>query len=146
MGFVVRCSGRMEYANSIIWAVIVGYVITLVRNYVEFPMETVLGILAVFTLFALIVANIRARIQYIEVKGEGLTVHKGLLNKRVMFIPYGRITNLRINRGILERIFMLGSVEVDTAGTNTVEVVMGNIPSHYLGRLQEAVQGKHAMD
>ncbi len=140
MGFVVRCSGRMEYANSILWAVAAGYVVTIVRNYVQFPLEAALGILAAFTLFAIILANIRARIQYIEVKDEGITVHKGLLNKKVMYIPYGRITNLRISRGIFERLFKLGSVEIDTAGTSLVEVVMGNIPVHYLEELQEAVQ------
>ena len=133
----------MEYANSILWAVVVGYVITIAREHVEFPLETALGILVAFTLFAMSLAHIRARIQYIQVKGEGLTVHKGLLNKKVMFIPYGRITNLRVNRSILERLFMLGNVEIDTAGTHNVEVMMWNIPSHYLGKLQEAVQNGH---
>jgi putative membrane protein len=142
MGFVVRCSGRMEYANSILWALIMGYVITRVREYVAFPLGAALGILAAFTLFALVLANVRARIRYVEVKGEGLSVHKGLFNKKVMFIPYARITNLRVNRGIMERIFGLGSLEIDTAGTGIVEVYMGGIPSGQLERLNEAVQGK----
>lgn len=133
----------MEYVNSLVWAVIMAYVITTVRKYAEFPVETALGILIAFTLFAMILAYIRARIQYIEVKDEGLSVHKGLFNKKVMFIPYARITNLRINRSVVERLFRLGNVEIDTAGTHDIEVTMWNIPSHYLGRLQEAVQGRH---
>jgi putative membrane protein len=132
----------MEYANSIAWAVLLGYAVVRVREYAAFPLEAALGILAAFTVFAIALASIRARIQYIEVKDEGLSVHKGLFNKNVMFIPYARITNLRVNRSIIERVFGLGSLEIDTAGTGMVEVQMAGIASRYLERLQEAVQSR----
>ncbi len=138
--FSVRCSGRIEYAGAIVGAAALSCIFIKLHNWINFPLEIVLAIIAVFSIASIVVSFIKAKIQYIEVDSEGVTMHSGLFNKKTTYVPYERITNIHTHKSLLERIFGLGGLQVDTAGTNKVEINMGNIPSKYLGKLVRAVQ------
>ena len=51
-----------------------------------------------------------------ELGQERITITRGVIGKRVVNIPYERVQNVNISRGVLERIFGLYSVEIETAG------------------------------
>ena len=51
-----------------------------------------------------------------EVGAERVKITRGVIGKRVTNIPYERIQNVNIYRGVLDRIFGLYSIEIETAG------------------------------
>ena len=137
--FVVRCSGRIEYASTLIGAGILSYILIRMNKWVVFPLDLFLGLIGAIALVSIILAFIRAKIQYIEVDEEGITMHMGLFNKKTVYVPYERITNIAVHRNLVERIFLLGSLQIDTAGTNRAEINMKNIPAKYLDRIIKSV-------
>ena len=137
--FVVRCSGRMEYATTVIAALVLAYIVFTLHNWIAFPLDTVLLVVGGIVAISIAVSFVKAKIQYIDVDSEGVTMHAGLLNKKTVYVPYERVTNIHINRSLLERIFMLGTLQIDTAGTNVKEINMRNIPSQYLDKIAKSV-------
>ena len=138
--FIVRCSGRLEYATTIIGAVILCYVVLRLHNWVPFPLDILFLFIGLVAAISIVISFIKAKIQYIEVDSEGITMHIGLFNKKTTYVPYERVTNVGVHRTLLERIFKLGSLQVDTAGTNKAEINMRNIPSKYLDRIVKSTQ------
>jgi putative membrane protein len=138
--FVVRCSGRIQYAKAIIVGAILTYAAMRAHNWVEFPVMTAYEAIWGLAIFYIIISFVRAKIQYIDIDSEGITMHTGLVNKKTRYVPYERIDNIKVDRNIIERIFFLGSLGVDTAGSNQVEIQMRDIPSHYLDRMISSVQ------
>ena len=122
----------MDYVRSVLAALVFTFVLLRLNNWVSFPLELVLGAVWGIAILSIVAAFIRAKIQYIEVDTEGVTLHMGLFNKKTTYVPYERITNVHINRGFVERLFLLGSLEIDTAGTAQVEIKVDSIPSKYL--------------
>lgn len=53
----------------------------------------------------------------------------GFLVKSKKNIPYAKITNTEQWQGIVERIFSLGHIYIDTAGTGGHEVIMNYLDS-----------------
>jgi uncharacterized membrane protein YdbT with pleckstrin-like domain len=51
-----------------------------------------------------------------EIGQEKITITRGVIGKRIVNIPYERIQNVNIFRGVLERIFGLYSIQIETAG------------------------------
>ncbi len=47
-----------------------------------------------------------------------IEVRKGLINKTKKFVPYRTITNINTVHGFFDRMFKIGSVHVETAGTS----------------------------
>ena len=51
-----------------------------------------------------------------EVGPEKITITRGVIGKRVVNIPYERVQNVNIWRGVLDRIFGVYAVQIETAG------------------------------
>ncbi len=45
----------------------------------------------------------------------------GLFSKDWIHVPYGRITDLRVKKSFVERLFDLGTIGIDTSGTGDFE-------------------------
>jgi putative membrane protein len=60
-----------------------------------------------------------------EILEDEVIVRAGIITKSVKHVPYRTVTNLTIKRGILDRLFGLGTLNIQTAGmsanTNTAE-------------------------
>jgi uncharacterized membrane protein YdbT with pleckstrin-like domain len=138
--FVVRCSGRMDYVRALFGAAIMAGILTWVDRTYALPLELLYSIIAVLAITSIVAAFIRAKIQYIDIDDEGITMHAGLFNKKTTYVPYERVTNVQVHRDFIERLFLIGTLQIDTAGSNRIEVVMHNIPSHYLGKIAKSVQ------
>lgn len=137
--FVVRCSGRMDYVRALFGAAIMAGIFTWVNGTYALPLNLLYSLVAILTVVSIVAAFIRAKIQYIDIDDEGITMHTGLFNKKTTYVPYERVTNVQIHRSFVERLFLLGTLQVDTAGTHQKEIVMYNIPAHYLDKIAKSV-------
>lgn len=73
-----------------------------------------------YILFVIIVAEIYARMSYTrwlyEITHDGVKIEHGIIWKKYTSIPYERVQNVDIKRGIIARLFGFSTVEIETAG------------------------------
>ena len=73
-----------------------------------------------YVLFVLIIAEIYARMSYnrwfYEFTDDNLKTEHGIIWKRYSNIPYERVQNVDIKRGIIARMIGFSSMEIETAG------------------------------
>jgi len=76
--------------------------------------------LAGFAVFWLVFCYVWARLTYrfwgYELANDALKIEKGVIYKKYVSIPYDRIQNIDIHRGIITRILKLSVLQVQTAG------------------------------
>jgi membrane protein YdbS with pleckstrin-like domain len=64
-----------------------------------------------------------------EIHDDEVIVHVGIVTKSVKHVPYRTVTNIVVNRGILDRFFGLGTLNIQTAGmsgqTGAEEALVG---------------------
>jgi len=76
--------------------------------------------LMVVILLSLIFSYIWARLKYsswrYELVENAIRIEKGIITKKYISIPYQRVQNVDIYRGILARIFKLSDLHIQTAG------------------------------
>jgi uncharacterized membrane protein YdbT with pleckstrin-like domain len=72
------------------------------------------GLIATFSLVASIL-NYRS-IRY-EITEDEIVVYSGVLNKTIKHVPFRTITNMQVIRRFWDRLFGLGILEIQTAGT-----------------------------
>lgn len=90
--------------------------------------------LLAFMFFAVIIfAEVYARMTYsrwfYEFKNDGLRIEKGIIWKRYSNIPYDRIQNVDIQRGIFARMLGFSTINIQTAGYSARAQAEGNIPA-----------------
>lgn len=73
-----------------------------------------------YIFFVLIVAEIYARMSYnrylYEITNDGIKIEHGIIWKKYTSIPFERIQNVDIKRGIIARMAGFSTVEIETAG------------------------------
>ena len=85
----------------------------------SFILNIIIGLLISF-IFVLIIGEIYARMAYnrwlYELTHEGVKLEHGIIWKKYTSIPYERVQNVEIKRGIIARMFGFSTVEIETAG------------------------------
>ncbi|RMD45597.1 hypothetical protein D6829_02010 [Candidatus Pacearchaeota archaeon] len=66
-----------------------------------------------------------------EITDNGVKIEKGIIWKKYTSIPYERVQNVEIKRGIIARMFGFSTVEIETAGQS------GRGISDWFGRNRE---------
>lgn len=71
-------------------------------------------------IFALVVSEIYARMAYnrylYEINNEGIKIEHGIIWKKYTSVPFERVQNVDIKRGIIARIIGFSTVDIETAG------------------------------
>ncbi len=92
----------------------------------------VLSVLA-YLLFVLLISEIYARMAYnrwfYELNEDGLRLERGIIWKRYSNVPYERIQNVDVHRGVIARILGFSSLMIQTAGYSTHPYAEGYIPA-----------------
>ena len=143
---VVRPSGRVTYITVALLAAMATWVISQLASYLGpyLPVNPMYALYFIWGIafIAAFSAFVRVKVQRIDVSGKGIASKTGLLNIKKIFIPYWKVDNVRINRSFVQRLFLLGELSIDTAGTSQLEIKMNDIPSKYLDSLVETIHAK----
>ena len=70
----------------------------------------------VITIFYVVGMHLYVKSMLFIVHGHEIVVHKGLINKSEKHVPYRTVTNISMNTGPFDRLFGIGSIEIQTAG------------------------------
>src|SRR3989344_9359879 len=102
-----------------------------------------------YFLFVIIVSEIYAQMSYnrwfYEFTDEGLRLERGIIWKRYSNVPYERIQNVDVHRGIIARILGFSSLMIQTAGYSGQMHAEGYIPAlemHKAEKIRSFVMNK----
>jgi putative membrane protein len=88
-------------------------------SYGAIVASVIIGIF-LFVLFVIVIGEIYARMAYTrylyEITQDGVKIEKGIIWKKYTSIPYERIQNVDIRRGVIARMLGFSTVEIETAG------------------------------
>ncbi len=91
-----------------------------------------LSVLA-YLIFVIVVSEIYSRMSYnrwfYEFTDDGLKLERGIIWKRYSNVPYERIQNVDIHRGIIARMLGFSSLMIQTAGYSAQAYAEGYIPA-----------------
>ncbi|MDP3947462.1 MAG: PH domain-containing protein [bacterium] len=99
---------------------------------VAYPPAYFFSLLLAFSVLFLIFLYVWARLAYrfyrYELREDGFRKEYGVIYKRYVTIPYDRIQNVDILRGIWARILGLSDLQIQTAGVSGVAGSEGRLP------------------
>ena len=109
----------------------------LLLNGAGISAESVIGIILLsvggYLVFVIVASEVYSRMSYnrwfYEFTDEGLRLERGIIWKRYSNVPYERIQNVDIQRGIIARTFGFSSIMIQTAGYSAQPYAEGYIPA-----------------
>ena len=95
---------------------------------------TLISLVTIVVVIAtLIFAEVYARMAYdrwgYDLTNEGLKIEKGIIWKRYSTIPYDRIQNVDVHRGIFARVLGFSTIMIQTAGYSGQSGAEGGLPA-----------------
>lgn len=112
LGFVVLLLSSDGSLQAIYWAVLFLFTVFLFLNFVTW-----------------LIVKLSYHFYRYELKEEGFRKESGIIWKSYTTIPYNRIQNVDIYRGLLDRIFGLSRLHIQTAGfSNLYSITEGRLP------------------
>ncbi|MEW5996453.1 MAG: PH domain-containing protein [Candidatus Micrarchaeota archaeon] len=138
----IHTSGRMMYAKAVLIALIAAFAWAQIEKFLRLNYAVVYPAIAAFAILIIIVAFVRSRLQSLEITDEGVTSRLGIINVKTQFIPYSKIDSVNVSRTVFDRIFMLGTLRIDTLASIGTETVMSGIPSRNLEEALKAIQSR----
>ena len=102
------------------------------------PLGLVLA--AVFGLGAIGYETLRYRFFRYELTAGTLNLESGILFRREREIPIGRIQNVDMTRSIVQRVFGIAAVDIETAGGRSTEASLQFVSQAEAKRLQEGIR------
>ena len=95
----------------------------------------------VYFFFVIIISEIFARMSYnrwfYEFNDEGLRLERGIIWKRYSNVPYERIQNVDVHRGVIARMLGFSSLKIQTAGYSATPYSEGNIPAVDINKAEQ---------
>jgi membrane protein YdbS with pleckstrin-like domain len=101
-------------------------------NYVRIPLVqgvSYLLLLLVVILFLWILWEIASwRAVHYILTNRRVMIHKGIIRKKKIYIPYNKIQDINISQGLLERAFRSGDIEI-FAGHEHTNMILEDVPN-----------------
>lgn len=126
----------------IIGAVVVSAIILYFGGLLEDLMLIALGGVVGAAILLGMLARIIQLFKTIEIGEKSVKVMTGIIHIKSMLIPYERITHVQTTQTLSQRILGLGTLSIDTAGSDMVEVVLRDVPQKYLQKILHNIEEK----
>ena len=105
----------------------------------EYAIVTVIWLLCIFLALR---AFISAQFQTIMLEDATITYLSGVLSRDRVILPYAKITEATFRQSIIQRMFGVGTLFVDSAGGSTVAIYLEDIRSDELEKIVKAINKK----
>lgn len=121
------------------WSLIRGFIIPAVLILLFGNEKFLGGFLLVFVLIPMALAVVRYFTFTYRIEGSELITQQGILGRTERHIPLSRVQDIRIEQGVLHRIFDMTDVHVETAGGQGAEASLSVLSRKEAERLRAAV-------
>lgn len=116
--------------------------IFLVRELLERIMVPLLIAIWAVGLIFIAVAFIAARFQTLTLEENSMLYQSGIISTRRILLPYAKITETSFTQGLVQRLFGVGTLHVDTAGGSTIAIRMNDVRHEELQRILKEIKAK----
>ena len=127
-------------------SIILSSIILYLRDYIENIYITLLIVVWLIGLAFMLVAFISTRFQTLILEDNTMMFRSGLISLRKVVLPYAKITEASYTQGIIQRVFGVGTLLVDTAGGANVAIHMSDIKYADLKRILDEINSKGGKD
>ena len=113
--------------KALLFAIILTIIIWEVRDF--FPDLYLLAIILTWlvAIAAIILSFLVERFTSLEIGDDGLLYKKGILSTKTVLVQYTMITDTRFAQSLIERVFGVGTIEIDTAADDSVSILMNSV-------------------
>lgn len=132
--------------KSIIIAVFLGVLLFLLQDFLG--MLTIPLLLAVvgISVLMIIMAFAAARFHVLTMGDNSISYKTGVLSTRNVVLPYPKITEAGFTQGLIQRLFGVGTLNLDTAGGSAVAIHISDIKRSDIDSVMVEVKTKGGKD
>jgi membrane protein YdbS with pleckstrin-like domain len=132
----------VEQTKIFIFLILLSIVLFLIREFLSDIFVPIITLVWVIGLIQIIYLSIHARFISLDIGENDLLFRKGVLSMKTNLVPYKKITDARFGQSIIERVFQVGTLEIDTAGSDRVSIRIPSVPFKDLERIISIVRSK----
>ncbi len=116
--------------------------VLLVRDLLERILLPLIAALWLIGIVFVLVAFIASRFQTLTLEENGMLYQSGVISTRRILLQYAKITETTYTQGIVQRIFGVGTLYVDTAGGSNVAIRMNDVRHSELKKILGEIKMK----
>ena len=139
-----RAKPFVPIAKSSIIAVVILVAIFQFREALSEFFLPIMGAVIFLAMIKNILIVIKTRERFIRLEENALVYGVGLLSMKEYIMPYNKITEANYTQSIIERIFGLGTLKVDSPGGTDTPVVLPYAAKSDVNRILEVIKTKTA--
>ena len=121
---IIHPNPIVSQVKIIFFAFLVSVLLYLGQNYFQQIFIQALAAVWIAAIGYCVLLTIIEQFISLEIGDSDLIYKKGILSMKTTLIPYNKITDTRFNQTLVERIFGLGTLEVDTAGSDQIAIIV----------------------
>jgi len=95
-----------------------------------------------FGIISTVFAFLMAKFQTVTLEENSITYTSGIFSMRRTVVPYSKITEASYIQGLIQRLFGVGTLSIDSAGGATIAIRMENVRYADLKKIIDEVNAK----
>lgn len=111
----------------LLFAVILSIVLFFFRDFFGGFFQLIIAILWLWILLRVLLAFLRAKFHTIFLDDHSVTYQSGIIARKRIVLPYARITEASYTQGIMQRLFAVGTLKLDSAGGSLIAIHVPDI-------------------
>ncbi len=119
---VIHPNPVVKIAKALLVAVLLTVALYVLRDYTHDAFGWALALIWGIALLSCLLAFISTMFVTLEISENDLVFKKGILAVKTVLVPYNRVSDTRYNQSIVERLFGVGTLEVETASESGVAI------------------------
>lgn len=117
----------ISVAKFVVIALLVTILLFLIKKSVEqFFFTFLLGMWAAALFFSL-VSYVYSRVRSVVLEDKAIVYSSGLIAVKKTILHYPKITEVNYSQGLMQRIFGIGTLNLDTAGGNNIAITVSDL-------------------
>lgn len=134
---------KKEHLAIAIAAVLLSIIAVLAFPYLGVSIDAVI-LIGIWAIAILAMGAVAANKKFInvEIEDDHVTLTRGIFSTKSVMINYNSITDIHVTRDFLDRILHLGSIEINTAGTTSMELRVSGLPNTHIDDLLNKAKRK----
>ena len=122
------------------------FTVVLLYLHPEALLSTAMLAILLFCAAYALLAFLMAKFHTITLEGQTIIYRSGILSLKKIVLPYAKITEASYTQGIIQRIFGVGTLRVDTAGGSMVAIHLADVRHSDLKKILDEINSKSGKD
>jgi putative membrane protein len=126
----------------LIMTILLSALVIVMRDVLERILFPLIAALWVIGIIFIAVAFVTSRFQTLTLEENGMLYQSGIISTRRILLSYAKITETTYTQGLVQRLFGVGTLFVDTAGGSNVAVRMNDVKHAELQKILHEIKIK----